>query len=245
MCSLAPPPTTLGLGFHAGVHACLDRRRGVHAAVVAPAACGVMAREPVRRAGAAVSSAVPAQKRSREAPFVPAPGQQRELQQRMREELDAIRVLQKKAVLLSRSAVPSSKSKDDAAAGARSVALMEVVAKRRKASQLKRAPEAAQQSTELEKKQKQQRPVVQRAKPLPTESEPSVAKLLDKAREILERRRLEEMAQAREKFRQEVLEMEKAAMPDETVYPRDLQELGIAFEYAVTRTRRQAGCVPG
>ncbi|CAL4908077.1 unnamed protein product [Urochloa decumbens] len=220
MCSLAPPPTALGLGFHAAAaaRACLDRRHRV-----APVACGAMAREPVRRGGAAVSSAVPTQKRSREVPVVPAPKQQKRLEERMREELDAIRVLHKKALLLS---------KDDAASGA--------AAKRRKASPLK-------QSTELEKRQQQQqqRPVDQRATPLPTESEPSVAKLLDKAREILERRRLEEMAQAREKFRREVLEMEKAAMPDETVYPRDLQELGIAFEYAVTRTRRQAGCVPG
>jgi hypothetical protein len=51
---------------------------------------------------------------------------------------------------------------------------------------------------------------------------------------------LEEIAQAREKCRQEVLEMERAALPDETIYPQDLQELGITFEYAVTRTRRQA-----
>ncbi|CAL5094809.1 unnamed protein product [Urochloa decumbens] len=220
MCSrVLAPPTALGLGFNgaaAGARASLGRHHRV-----APAACGAMAREPVRRGGAPVSSAVPTQKRSREAPVVPAPGQQKRLEERMREELDAIRVLHKKALLLS---------KDDATSGA--------AAKRRKASPLK-------QSTELEKKQQQQRPVVQRATPLPTESEPSVAKLLDKAREILERRRLEEMAQAREKFRQEVLEMERAALPDETVYPRDLLELGIAFEYAVTRTRRQAGCVAG
>ncbi|CAN6351095.1 unnamed protein product [Urochloa humidicola] len=72
MCSLEPPPTALGLGFPA---AAAPRRRGV-----APPACGAMAREPVRRAGAA------AQKRSHEAPVVPA---QRGLQERMREELDA------------------------------------------------------------------------------------------------------------------------------------------------------------
>ncbi|CAN6337680.1 unnamed protein product [Urochloa humidicola] len=209
MCSLAPPPTALGLGFPA---AAAPRRRGV-----APPACGATAREPVRRAGAAASSAAPAQKRSREAPGQQQQ-QQRRLQERMREELDAIRDLHRKAVLLA------SKSK---------------------ASPLKkRAPEAAQQSTEpVKKKQRQQQqqqkqsPVVdQRATPAPTKL--STAEALEKAREILERRRLEEMARAREKFRQEVLEM--TPLPDETIYPRDLQELGIAFEYAVTRTWRQA-----
>ncbi|CAL4908067.1 unnamed protein product [Urochloa decumbens] len=267
MCSLARPSSALGC-FDAA--AFLDRRRGV--AAVAPVACGVMAREPpVRRAGAEASSAARTQKRARDSldgkagvrkgvaagevsVGAPAPSGQQRLQERMRAELDAVRALHRKAVLLCRGGAGTSGGggAPPAAKGdARREAPLEAAAKRRKASPpgsaaeaspLKRAPEAAQQSRETVKEQ-QQRPVVQRATPLPTK--PSAANPLDKAREILKRRRLEEMAQAREKFRQEVLEMEKAAMPDETVYPRDLQELGIAFEYAVTRTRRQAACVPG
>ncbi|CAN6342114.1 unnamed protein product [Urochloa humidicola] len=224
MCSLAPP-TALGLDFHAS----LGRRRRV-----APTACGAMAREPVRRAGTAST-----QKRSREAlaPVAAALGQQRRLQERMREELDTIRVIHRKVLLLSRGAAPASKPKDDAAAGARSIAPTEVATKMAKTLPLKRAHGAAQQRMEPVKQQ-QQRPMVQRATSAPTES--SAAKPLDKAREILKRRRMEELAQAREKFRQKVLEMERAVLPDETIYPRDLLELGIMFEYAVTRTRRQA-----
>jgi hypothetical protein len=37
-----------------------------------------------------------------------------------------------------------------------------------------------------------------------------------------------------------LLEMEKSALPDETIYPEDLEELGIPFEFVVTRTRMQA-----
>ena len=55
------------------------------------------------------------------------------------------------------------------------------------------------------------------------------------------RRRVDdEIARAREECRQQVLEAERTALPDETVYPHELAELGIAFEYAVTRTRSQA-----
>ncbi|OEL14175.1 hypothetical protein BAE44_0024806 [Dichanthelium oligosanthes] len=245
MCSVAPPAA---LGFDAT--AFLDQRRGV--AAVAPVACGVMARKPVRRVGAVASST---QKRSRdgfdgkirdregfaagEVSVIPAPGQQR-LQERMMAELDAIRVLHRKAVLLSGGAARASKSKHDArflAAGTRTVvAPTEVAAKRKMMSPSKPAPEAVKQTTEPAKQQ-QQRPV-KRATPPPTKR--LVAKPVDKALEILKRRRLEKIAQARERCREEVLEMERTALPDETVYPQDLQELGIAFQYAVTRTRRQA-----
>nr|TKW27443.1 hypothetical protein SEVIR_3G257100v2 [Setaria viridis] len=224
MCSLAPPTALcLDFGDTAGARTSLDRRRG------APEACGAMARGPVRRVGAVVSSALTHKRYGDgfdgKASVIPALGQQR-LQERMRAELDAIRVLHRKAVLLSRGAAPGSKSNDGArfsAAGARSVAPMEVLtAKRRNTSPVKRVSEAAQQSTEPAMKQ-QQRPLVQSATPPPTKR--SLAKPVDKARE---------------KCRQEVVEMERAALPDETIYPWDLQELGIAFEYAVTRTRRQA-----
>lgn len=236
MCSVAPP-TALCLDFGAttaGARTSRNLRRG------APVTCGVMARGPVRRLGVVVSSA-PTHKRSRDgfdgkASAIPALGQQR-LQERMRAELDAIRVLQRKAVILSRSVATSSKSNEGArfaATGAGSVAPMEVAVKRRKTSPLKPASQAAQQRTGPATK-KQQHPLVENATPPPTKL--SMAKPVDKARE---RRLLEEIAQAREKCRQEVLEMERAALPDETIYPQDLQELGITFEYAVTRTRRQA-----
>ncbi|KAK3135693.1 hypothetical protein QOZ80_5BG0422260 [Eleusine coracana subsp. coracana] len=69
----------------------------------------------------------------------------------------------------------------------------------------------------------------------------SMASRIDKAKEAMKKRRLEEIARAREKFRQELAEMEKAAMPDETIYPEELEELGItAYQYDVTRTRKQS-----
>ncbi|KAF8719835.1 hypothetical protein HU200_024593 [Digitaria exilis] len=256
MCSLAPS-APLGLG----ATAFLDRRRGVVAAV-APAACGVMARDPVRRVGGAVVSsaaptkkfsAAPTKKRARDGfdgnigerdlglvagkvsvSVISAQGQQR-LQERIRAELDAIRVLHRKAVALCGGAAASAANDETrfSAAGSRSKAPMEeAAAKRRKTSPLK---QSTQRST---KPLKQQRPVVQQhATPAPTKG--SVAKPVDdKAREI--RWRLDEIAQVRERCRQEVLEIERTALPDETIYPRDLEELGIAFQYAVTRTWKQA-----
>nr|CAB3465312.1 unnamed protein product [Digitaria exilis] len=242
MCSLA---SSAPRGLDAT--AFLDRRRGVVAAV-APAACGVMARDPVRRVGAVVSSAAPTKKRARDGfdgnigerdlglaagkvsvSVISAQRQQR-LQERMRAELDAIRVLHRKALLLSGAAAAAA-AKDEArfsVAGSRPEAPMEeAAAKRRKTSLLK-------QSTTKPVKQQQQ----QRATPAPAKG--SVAKPVDKAREIEKRRRLEEIAVAREKCRQEVLEIERTALPDETIHPRDLEELGIVFQYAVTRTWKQA-----
>ncbi|KAF8765698.1 hypothetical protein HU200_008199 [Digitaria exilis] len=248
MCSLA---SSAPRGLDAT--AFLDRRRGVVAAV-APAACGVMARDPVRRVGAVVSSAAPTKKRARDGfdgnigerdlglaagkvsvSVISAQRQQR-LQERMRAELDAIRVLHRKALLLCRGAgrsgaAATAAAKDEArfsVAGSRPEAPMEeAAAKRRKTSLLK-------QSTTKPVKQQQQ----QRATPAPAKG--SVAKPVDKAREIEKRRRLEEIAVAREKCRQEVLEIERTALPDETIHPRDLEELGIVFQYAVTRTWKQA-----
>ncbi|OEL14176.1 hypothetical protein BAE44_0024807 [Dichanthelium oligosanthes] len=242
-----------------------------------------MAREPVRRVVGAVASSAPhTRKRSRdgfdgkiirdregsaagEVSVVPASSGQQRLQERMRVELDAVRALHRKAVLLCRGGPGRSgtdpAAKGDArcsAVGPKQEARLQAAAKRKKTSPSKPtsnddarfsaagprsetslskpAPEAAKQSTEPVK---QQHRSVQRAMLPPTKL--SVAKPVDKAREILKRRRLEEIAQAREKCRQEVLEVERTALPDETVYPRDLQELGIAYQYAVTRTRRQAG----
>lgn len=117
----------------------------------------------------------------------------------------------------------------------------EAAAKRRKTSSpSKHAPEAARQNTGTEKQQYR----VQRA--APSSAQRRMGNLLDKAQQALKQRRQGEIALAREAFRRELLEVEKAAMPDETIRPEDLQELGIAaFEYAVTRTRKQALARPG
>ncbi|XP_062217763.1 transcription factor GTE9-like [Phragmites australis] len=69
-----------------------------------------------------------------------------------------------------------------------------------------------------------------------------VSNLIDKAKEALERRRQEQRARsserAREKIRQEVLEVETAALPDESIHPQDLEQLGIAeFEHIVSTLR--------
>ncbi|KAF8719832.1 hypothetical protein HU200_024590 [Digitaria exilis] len=233
MCSLAPP-TALGLGFDA-------------AAGARTATCGVIARgEPVRRVAAVVSSsAAPTKKRSRDGKirdmecFAAAAGevsaqqgQRRRLQERMSAELDAIRVLHRKAVLLCRGAGKSGVAGPAAkgepkfmAAGLRRKEPLEAAAaKGKKTSPLDSAKQPAANRKEAVK---QQQPSVQRA------AAPSV-------REVQKRRRLEEIAVAREKCRQEVLEIERTRLPDETVYPWDLEELGIAFQYAFTRTWKQA-----
>ncbi|CAN6337675.1 unnamed protein product [Urochloa humidicola] len=229
MCSLARP-SALGCSDAA---AFLDRRRGVSA--VAPALCGVMAREP------------PAQKRARDGfegligareafagagkvPVVPAlPGQQR-LQERMRAELDAVRALHRKAVLLCRGG--AGRSGAGAAKGdARREAPLEAAAKRRKAS----PPESA---TEAAANQKKEQVKQQQASPVPRPAAPSAKEDAQK-----KKREMEEMAREREECRRLLLAMEMAALPDETVYRHELEELGIApFEYAVTRTRSQALC---
>lgn len=244
MCSLARPSA---LGFDAT--AFLDRRRGVAAA--APVACSVMAREPARRAGAETSSSAARTqlKRARESmddgtvaakkstagevmSVIPARGHQR-LQERMREELDAVRVLHKRAFLLCRDAGRSGAVKGAArfsAAGLRREKPTEVAAKKRKTSSLESGRTELEHHKEAMKLQK--RPV-QRAAP------PSAKEDAQKRRQM----EVEEIARAREECRQQVLEVERAALPDETVYPQDLEELGIApFEYVVTRTRRQALC---
>ena len=219
MCTLAPPAAP---GFHAA----------------APAGCGVMAREPARRVRAEAPSARAQNlKRARDgsdgktgagegffAAGVPAPGQQR-LQERMRAELDAVRALRRKAVLLCRGAASSGAARFSAAGLRR-----EAAAKRSETCPSKlAATEAAHHQKEPAVKQ-QQAPVPRAAAP------PSAAK-----EDARKRRRVDdEIARAREEGRQQVLEAERTALPDETVYPHELAELGIAFEYAVTRTRSQA-----
>ena len=218
MCSLAPPAAP---GFHAA----------------APAGCGVMAREPARRVRAEAPSARAQNlKRARDgsdgktgagegffAAGVPAPGQQR--LERMRAELDAVRALRRKAVLLCRGAASSGAARFSAAGLRR-----EAAAKRSETCPSKPAA-ATQTAHQKEPAVKQQKAPVQRAAAAPSAAKEDARK----------RRRVDdEIARAREECRQQVLEAERTALPDETVYPHELAELGIAFEYAVTRTRSQA-----
>jgi hypothetical protein len=61
--------------------------------------------------------------------------------------------------------------------------------------------------------------------------------LISKAQEAMERRRQEERSRAREEARRELLEVERAALPDERVRPADMERLGIAaFEHIVSST---------
>ncbi|KAL6634639.1 hypothetical protein ACP70R_027310 [Stipagrostis hirtigluma subsp. patula] len=69
------------------------------------------------------------------------------------------------------------------------------------------------------------------AAPKPT----AITNLIAKAQDALERRRQEEKERAREKARRELLEVERAALPDERIHPRDMEALGIAaFEHVVS-----------
>ncbi|CAN6337682.1 unnamed protein product [Urochloa humidicola] len=150
------------------------------------------------------------------------PGQRR-LQERIKAELDAVRALHRKAVLLCRGGEARLP-----AAGRREAPSEAASSKRRKTSPVtKPTAEAAHRIRPVKQQQQQSLP----------------ERKIEETKEEVEKRRrqMEETARAREECRRLVLAMEMAALPDETVYPRDLEELGIApFEYAVTRTRRQA-----
>jgi hypothetical protein len=51
----------------------------------------------------------------------------------------------------------------------------------------------------------------------------------------------DEIEKSRKEFRRMLEEMEKLALPDQTIYPEDLEELGLTpVEHVVTRTRKQA-----
>ncbi|KAL6899315.1 hypothetical protein ACP4OV_005973 [Aristida adscensionis] len=70
--------------------------------------------------------------------------------------------------------------------------------------------------------------------PEPTAAAP-MTNLIARAQEALERRRQEERECAREKARRELVEVERAALPDERVHPLDMEALGIlAFEHVVS-----------
>ncbi|CAN6342111.1 unnamed protein product [Urochloa humidicola] len=237
MCSVARPSA---LGFDATAFLC--RRWGV-AAAIAPAARGVMVRDPPdSRTGTMASSASRAWKCPREildgkaevkvgfsagkAPAViPTPPGLQQLQERMRAELDAVRTLYRKAMLLCRGgagtssagAVPTTKGNERfSVARLQRKAPLEAAAKRRKESPLKLATEAAAHQ-KMTKEQVKQLGPVKRAAPPPNAKEDAEM-----------RRRMEEMAREREESRRLVLAMEMVVLPDETVYRHELEELGIA-----------------
>ncbi|CAL4900624.1 unnamed protein product [Urochloa decumbens] len=215
-------------------------------------ACGVvMAREPAgsRVGGEVASSARTQLKRARDSlegktttggrggsaagvvsVVAHTPGQRR-LQERMKAELDAVRALHRKAVLLCRGGA-------GAAPAAKGGARLSGAEPRREAAPTKRrrANPSEESATEAAAQQKKGQVKKQQA-PAPRSAPPPSAK--EDAQK--KKREMEEMARAREEFRRLVLAMEKAALPDETVYRQELEELGIApFEYAVTRTMSQA-----
>ncbi|CAL5094805.1 unnamed protein product [Urochloa decumbens] len=221
-------------------------------------ACAVMAWEPADRrvGGEMASSARTSQKRARdslegkttrgrdgsaaagEVSVVAHTQGQWRLQERMKAELEAVRDLRRKAVLLC-CGVAGKGGAQFSAAGLRRKAPSEAAAaaKRRKTSPTtKSTAEAAHRI--IPAKQQLQPPSQRAAVPAPLPE-----RKIEKSKEEIQerRRRMEELAPERKEFRRLVLAMEKAALPDETVYPRELEELGIApFEYAVTRTRSQA-----
>ena len=211
-----------------------------------------MAREPARRVRAEAPSARAQNlKRARDgsdgktgagegffAAGVPAPGQQR-LQERMRAELDAVRALHRKAVLLCRgdgrsgaARFSSAGPRRDAAAAAKGDARFSAAVGPRREAAAKRSETCPSKLAATEAAHHQKEPAVkQQQAPVPRAAKEDARK----------RRRVDdEIARAREECRQQVLEAERTALPDETVYPHELAELGIAFEYAVTRTRSQA-----
>ncbi|KAL6610002.1 hypothetical protein ACP70R_039971 [Stipagrostis hirtigluma subsp. patula] len=235
MCTLAP---RAALGFGATAGECQLLKRPQCAVAVPSTACGRMARETSARGGGAGETSAPARKRARigfdDKSKVPAPAL-RVLGERMEAELDAVLGLLKKAELLSRSgvkraAVPAGKEAPFPTAEPRPEEDLGNATKKRKMSPSKPTPVAAQKNGV---------PRDQRSTP-PMRKAP-MNFLLAEAEQARARRRREEIAREREKFRQELLEVERAALPDETIYPEDLEELGIAgFEYAVTPTRKQA-----
>ncbi|KAL6899293.1 hypothetical protein ACP4OV_005951 [Aristida adscensionis] len=149
------------------------------------------------------------------------------LRKRLAAELDALHTLLKKAELLSRSKntrflVPEPTPPAPMVAGSDAPP-----AKKMKrtvvAPRTSPASEVVQAAAEPEKPQGGKR-IAPTARP--------VTDLIAKAQAVLERRR------ARERARRELLEVERAALPDESIRPRDMEELGIAgFEHIVSTAR--------
>ncbi|CAN6346929.1 unnamed protein product [Urochloa humidicola] len=161
------------------------------------------------------------------------PGQRR-LQERMKSELEAVRDLHRKAVLLCgrRGAAPAAKG--DARLSADGLR-REVPSEAAPSKRSKTFPTTKPATTAVA----HQKPPSQRAAAAPPLPERKIEKTKEEVEE--RRRQMEALAREREECRRLLLAMEMAALPDETVYKHELEELGIApYEYAVTRTRSQA-----
>jgi hypothetical protein len=259
MCSLAPRAAALGFG----TTAFLDRQRGVVAAVAPAGTSGHNAGEPTRRARASEVSAGPARKRGRHDALehVVDPAASSALRIRMDAELVALQGLLKRAKLLPRSAPPAEKQhapppRPTVAPAVSSAAKRTALpSKSSTATEAAYAPAKQQQPVQRAAAKNPISPAVPDNKHRPVEA-PATAKQQQQQQhpvqraaaaktEVPKKRRPEEekelaRAAAREEFRQMLLEMEKAALPDETIYPEDLEELGIPFEFLVTRTWKQA-----
>ncbi|CAN6328349.1 unnamed protein product [Urochloa humidicola] len=156
------------------------------------------------------------------------------LQERMKVELEAVRDLHRKAVLLCgrRGAAPAAKG--DARLSADGLR-REVPSEAAPSKRSKMFPTTKPATTAVA----HQKPPSQRAAAAPPLPERKIEKTKEEVEE--RRRQMEALAREREEGCRLLLAMEMAALPDETVYKHELEELGIApYEYAVTRTRSQA-----
>ncbi|KAL6842057.1 hypothetical protein ACP4OV_028036 [Aristida adscensionis] len=179
----------------------------------AASSCAGMARRGV----GAVEPSAPAQKRARHYGVdggesgVPAPAAQRRLQERMERELAAVLGLLKKAELLSRStgkraAVVSGAGEDEEARF--------LAAKPRPEEDLGKTARK-RMAPPSEPKNKPDDKAATAAPPPARET--AMCHLMAEAEQARARRRREEIARERERFRRELEEVERAAPPDESV----------------------------
>jgi hypothetical protein len=215
------------------------------------------------RVGAEMSTSLSSHKRGRDVDAAPSA-----LWVRMDKEFLAAQGLLKRAKLLPRlrSAGPSAADKKDCAPApaSRRSGAPEVVPstapKRTTSLQPKAATEAADRTriAAPAANSKQQQcagaaaknpihPAVRPSKNLPPAEAPAAAKQQHPAvqravaAETEKSALPDEIEKSRKEFRRMLEDMEKLALPDQTIYPEDLEELGLTpVEHVVTRTRKQA-----
>ncbi|KAL6634020.1 hypothetical protein ACP70R_026691 [Stipagrostis hirtigluma subsp. patula] len=162
------------------------------------------------------------------------------LKKRLASELDALCKLVKKAELLS-----GGKNGRFLAAKPRPGPPMEAGSRAPPAKRRKLSPHPVEGRTEASwtspasevvQTAEVEKPQAKRMAPTAARSGAGQVAKADAARE--RRRREEERRRARAKARRELLEVERAALPDERIHPRDMKELGIAaFEHIVSTAR--------
>ncbi|KAL6899632.1 hypothetical protein ACP4OV_006290 [Aristida adscensionis] len=146
------------------------------------------------------------------------------LQERLAAELDALHGLLKKAKLMSRSENRRFLAAEPRSSGAP----VDEGSKAPPAKRMKTEEPRASPASEVVQTAEPEKPKGKRIAPTAR----PVTDLIAKAQAVLERRR------AREKARRELLEVERAALPDESIHPRDMEELGIAeFQHTVSTAR--------